>query len=142
MSTRDSATGNTRGLFRSTLYFTFDLQVIEAGVASQLEVFESSPFRTRRLKTASIINFSRSADGSPDIRGYISGKTMWQSTVQTWLTNSALSNLQLHPISGCPGPGDAGGGRRRGNPGEVATPTPFPRPPGQRSQTIICIYYT
>ncbi len=99
MSTRDSAAGNIRGLFRSTWYFTFDLQASEAGVASQLEAFKSSPFRTHRLKTASIISFSRSADGSPDIRGFISGKTMWQSTVQAWLTNSALSNLQLHPIS-------------------------------------------
>jgi hypothetical protein len=102
MSARGSAAGNSRGLPRKTWYFTFDLQASEVGVASQLEAFKSSPFRTRSMKTSSIISFSRSADGSPDIRGFTSGKTMWKSTVQAWLTNSAesaLSNLQIHPIS-------------------------------------------
>ena len=99
MSARGSAAGNHRGLPRKTWYFTFDLQASDAGVESQLEAFESSPFRRNSLKTASIISFSRSADGSPDIRGFISGKTMWQSTVQAWLTDPALSKLQLRPIS-------------------------------------------
>ena len=99
MSARGPAAGNFRGLPQKTWYFTFDLQASEAGVTSQLEAFESSTFRNQSIKTASIISFSRSADGSPDIWGFISGKTMWKSTMQIWLTNSALSNLQLHPIS-------------------------------------------
>ena len=59
MSARDSEAGNPRGEFRNTWYFTFDLQASHAGVESQLEAFESSPFRRNRLKTASIISFEQ-----------------------------------------------------------------------------------
>jgi hypothetical protein len=62
------------------------MQASEAGVASQLKAFEFSPFRKSNLTAASVISFSFT-DGSPEIRGYTSGKNMWQKSVQTWLTH-------------------------------------------------------
>ena len=93
---------NRQDICRNTWYFAFNLQASlasEAGVDSQLESVASSQYRKQALTTASIISFSSSADESPEIRGFISGKSMWQRTVQTWLTQSTISNLQLHPIS-------------------------------------------
>jgi hypothetical protein len=93
---------NRPDICKNTWYFTFNLQVSlasEVGVASQLESVASSQYRKQALTTASIISFSSSADGSPEIRGFISGGSMWQRTVQTWLTGPAISNLQLHPIA-------------------------------------------
>ena len=95
------------GICKNTWYFEFNLQApanlwSAAGVASQLESLSNSQCRLQSLKTASIISFSSSdhaADGSSEIRGFISGGSMWQQTVRTWLTNSAVSNLQLHPIA-------------------------------------------
>ena len=81
-----------------TWYFTFNLQTSEGSVESKLPAFESSEFRTQRLSGASIISFSTSADGSPDIRGFITGKQMRIGLVTRWLTNPAISNLQLHSI--------------------------------------------
>ena len=46
-------------------YFTFDLQASEAGVASQLKAFESSPFRKSNLTAASIISFSFTNGSEP-----------------------------------------------------------------------------
>jgi hypothetical protein len=63
---------SARGANARTWYFTFDMQASEAGVASQLKAFESSPFRTSNLTAASLISFSFT-DGSPEIRGYTSG---------------------------------------------------------------------
>jgi hypothetical protein len=45
-----------RGASARTWYFTFDLQASEAGVASQLKAFKSSPFRENNMTAASIIN--------------------------------------------------------------------------------------
>ena len=100
----DSASG--RGQPKNTWYFTFDLQArlpSEAGVAlqleSQIQSLAYSQYRKQALTKVSIISFSSSADESPEIRGFISGKQMWRKTVQTWLTSSEISNLQLHPIA-------------------------------------------
>jgi hypothetical protein len=82
-----------------TWYFTFDLKASETGAASQLQALSISPLRIARIEKASIITFSCSADGSPDIKGFISGGSMFRATVQAWLTNPAISNLQLHAIS-------------------------------------------
>jgi hypothetical protein len=84
---------------KNIFYFEFNLLTSEAGVASQLESLASSQHRKQTLKAASIISVSSSTDGSPEIRGFISGKTMWQRTLQTWLTDTAISHLQLHPIA-------------------------------------------
>ncbi len=86
-------------IFKNTFYFVFNLLTSEAGVASQLESLASSQCRKLKLKAASIISFSSSADGSPEIRGSIAGRPMWQGTVRTWLTDTAIRNLQLHPIA-------------------------------------------
>ena len=81
-------------------FFTFDLKANDTSVAaSQLQALSISPVRIARIQKASIISFSFSADGSPDIKGYISGGSMLRATVQAWLTNPAISNLQLHAIS-------------------------------------------
>ena len=91
---------NRQDICRNTWYFAFNLQASlasEAGVASQLE--SVAQYRKQALTTASIISFSSSAEESPEIRGFIYGTSMWQRTVQTWLTHSTISNLQLHPIS-------------------------------------------
>ena len=77
-----------RGICKNTWYFAFNLQASlaalasAAGVASQLESVASSQYRKHRLTTVSIISFSSSADGSPEIRGFISGGSMWQRTAQ------------------------------------------------------------
>ena len=101
----------SRGLDKRTWYFTFDLQASDEGVVSQLQAFESSKYRQQSLSRTSIISFSIGgfgADGSPDnasdittrhIKGFISGGTMYESSVKKWLTNSAISNLELNPIS-------------------------------------------
>jgi hypothetical protein len=78
-----------------TWYFTFKLKASE----SQLQALSISPVRIARIETASIISFSCSADGSPDIKGFIYGGAMLRATVQAWLTNPVISNLQLHAIS-------------------------------------------
>ncbi len=91
---------SNRGACARTWYFTFDLQSIEAGVASQLKAFKSSQFRESNLKAQSSISYSFT-NGSPDTRGFTSGGSRWQKSVQTWLTHSgsSISNLQLHPTS-------------------------------------------
>jgi hypothetical protein len=86
-----------------TWHFTFDLKASDTGAASQLQALLISPVRIARIQKASIISFSYYADGSLDIKGYIYGGAMLLDTVQTWLTNHAISNLQLHAISGSPG---------------------------------------
>ena len=106
---------SSRGAHKNTWYVTFDLQVNEEGVVNQLRALESSKFRQERLKRASTISFSISTDGSvgspatpgvppspeksAQIRGFISGGTMYESSVRKWLTNPEISNLELHPIS-------------------------------------------
>jgi hypothetical protein len=82
-----------------TWHFTFDLKASDTGAASQLQALLISPVRIARIQKASIMSFSYYADGSPDIKGYIYGGAMLLDTVQTWLTNHAISNLQLHAIS-------------------------------------------
>jgi hypothetical protein len=84
-----------------TWYFTFNLQACEGNVTSQLRAFESSDIRRKSLGGASILSFSTSADGSPDIRGFISGKYMRKGLVTRWLTHrshSRISDLQLTGI--------------------------------------------
>ena len=81
-----------------TWYFTFNLQACEGNVTSQLRAFESSDIRRKSLGGASILSFSTSADGSPDIRGFISGKYMRKGLVTRWLTHRShprISDLQL-----------------------------------------------
>ena len=94
-----------RGPYKNTWYLEFDLNTVlqagedgVSGVVSQLEALESSPYRRGNLSTASVISFSVDAD-SARIRGFISGGTMYESSVITWLTNPKISNLELHPIS-------------------------------------------
>jgi hypothetical protein len=100
-SLKKLASASGRGQPKNTWYFAFDPQArlpSEAGVAFQLESLAYSQYRKQALTKASIISFSSSAE-SPEIRGFISGKSMWPKTVQTWLTSSEISNLQLHPIA-------------------------------------------
>jgi hypothetical protein len=105
LSCRDSPAGQTRGICKRTWYLEFDLNTVlqagedgVSGVVSQLEALESSPYRRGNLSTASVISFSVDAD-SARIRGFISGGTMYESSVRKWLTNPEISNLELHPIS-------------------------------------------
>ena len=82
-------------------FFTFNLQSCEGNVASLLRAFESSDFRRENLGGASILSFSTSADGSPDIRGFISGKYMRKGLVTRWLNHPShprISDLQLTGI--------------------------------------------
>jgi hypothetical protein len=72
------------------------MQDCEGNVISQLHAIESSDIRRKALKEASILSFSTSADGSPDIRGFISGEPMRQKLVTSLLTsNPSVINLQL-----------------------------------------------
>ena len=85
-------------------YFTFNLRARERDVVSQLRGFESTRYRRDYLKDASILSFSASADGSPDIRGFISGANeKRQQFISRWLTHSSnpnISDLQLTRING------------------------------------------
>ncbi len=81
-----------------TWYFTFDLETRNTGAESHLKALALSPIRIARIETATIISFS-SSEGYPDVRGFISRGSMLRATVQAWLTNPQISNLQLHSIS-------------------------------------------
>ena len=111
-TTRSSAAENSNSgvssqsqdVSRKTWYFTFDLLASEAGVKSQLDALQSS----NKLTNTTILSFSYShntdaTDWSSDnvvhIRGFISGDTTRRSSVKKLLTNSEISNLELHPIS-------------------------------------------
>ena len=102
---RHLSRGDSRGVCKRTWYLEFDLNTVlqagedgVSGVVPQLEALESSPYRRGNLSTASVISFSVDADSS-HIRGFISGGTMYESSVRKWLTNPEISNLELHPIS-------------------------------------------
>ena len=70
-------TSDSKRVCKRTWYFTFNLQASMAsddGVAPQLQSIAFSHFRKNSMKTASIISFSSSADGSPrspESRGFI-----------------------------------------------------------------------
>ena len=85
-----------------TWFFTFNLQACEGNVTSLLKAFESSDIRKQLLKAASILSFSTSADGSPDIRGFICARqNMRKRLVIRWLTHPShprISDLQLTGI--------------------------------------------
>jgi hypothetical protein len=96
----------------NTWYFTFDMLEslgCEGNVISQsLRATESSDIRKKALKKSSILSFSTSADGSPGVRGFISGEPTRQNLVARSLTsNPRVIDLQLTRIHG-----RSGGGRR------------------------------
>ena len=85
-------------------YFTFNLGARERDVVSQLRGFESTQYRRDYLKDASSLSFSASVDGSPDIRGFISGANeKRQQFISRWLTHASnpdIIDLQLTRITG------------------------------------------
>ena len=103
------ASSQSQDVSRKTWYFTFDLLAGEVGVKSHLDALQSS----NKLKNTTTLSFSynadatesrtvgteRSSDNVVHIRGFISGDTMRRSSVKKMLTNYAISNLELHPIS-------------------------------------------